>query len=106
MATPPSFRGGSQSNLTATLSAAVEIRVNLKFRGGEGGPGKKTQGNKHNAHACRQDLGVETAHAHVHVLLGPWMSSGKLALHEHTQQCYVMRAKSFLPPEELSQSYS
>ena len=40
MATPPSFRGGSQSSLTAN---AVEIRVNPKFRGGEGGPGKNTQ---------------------------------------------------------------
>ena len=43
MATPPSFRGGSHSSLTATLSVAVEleVRIEFKFTGGEGEPGTK-----------------------------------------------------------------
>ena len=36
MATPPSFRGGSQSSLTTTLPVVVGVR----FIGGEGEPGK------------------------------------------------------------------
>ena len=40
MATPPSFTGGSQSSLTATLSVVVGVRVEVKFIGGEGEPGK------------------------------------------------------------------
>ena len=36
MATPPSFRGGSQFNRTATLSVAMGVRVELKFIGEEG----------------------------------------------------------------------
>ena len=36
MATPPSFRGGSQSSLATTLPAMVNLRVEFKFWGFDG----------------------------------------------------------------------